>query len=375
MRRVLLFGAALALATQALHAQQWKAQRVVRVGEEEGVSFGRISDIAPGADGGFYVLDAMESRVTTFSAAGKPLRSFGKRGAGPGELSNLATTLVVSGAHLVIVDPRNQRINLFRTDGSFVRSRPLPFSSGFPVSWTSAGSRIVYLARPLPGMLAAQFGGVSAHTLLAIDPLTDAEPDTLLRVQLPPDNEMSTAGGAIHMKLNLAAAQLHLASDGRSRILSAVSDTYRIRVLDPAGKTTSWISRNVARHRYSTAELARIKTVADSVMAAGIKSGLAAAGARGEVPKPQVEYTLPVHAPAIGRLLAGDRFLLVQRSSVPNADASPSNWDVLGYDGTVLGTLTLPGRFRAFALQGDRVYGVETDELDLQAVAVYRITR
>jgi hypothetical protein len=50
-----------------------------------------------------------------------------------------------------------------------------------------------------------------------------------------------------------------------------------------------------------------------------------------------------------------------------------TDWDVLAYDGKLLGTLRLPRNFSPRALASDRLYGVEKDELDVEAVVVYRI--
>jgi hypothetical protein len=165
--------------------KQWSAQRVLSLGENEGVTFGKISGLAVTPDGRLFVLDAMESRVHVFSAAGKLERTFGRRGAGPGELSNTAAAILVSRGQLVVVDLLNQRVNLFAFDGTFVRSRRLSSTQGIPVAWAAAGDRVVYLARPIPGPIAAQMSGITKHTVFALDPRSDVPPDTLLADRSP----------------------------------------------------------------------------------------------------------------------------------------------------------------------------------------------
>ncbi len=360
--------------TAQVQAQQWSAQRLLSIGENQGVSFGQIAGIATAPDGRFFVLDRLESRVHVFSAAGKLERSFGKRGAGPGELSNLAMEILFSRGQLAIIDAMNQRISLFAADGAFVHSRPLLITQGMPTAWDAAGDRLVYLARPMPGPMAAQMGSITKHTVFALDPRGTAPPDTLLRIDLPPDTEMSMTGSAIKAKMNLRVPQLQLAGDGTARVLLAASDTYRIRVLTADGKTTGWLTRTVSRHRYTNAELARMREQADSSLDAAFKSGAAAAAAasgRG-MPKPEVEYILPEYAPAISGIMAGDRFLLVSRNAEFER-RKQIDWDVLDYDGKLLGTVRLPPSFTPHALSGDRLYGVEKDELDVESVAVYRI--
>jgi hypothetical protein len=179
------------------------------------------------------------------------------------------------------------------------------------------------------------------------------------------------SGNSIKMKMNMRVPQLQLAGDGGARILLAQSDTYRIRLLSPDGKTTGTLTRAVARHRYSSAELARFKQRVDSTMDASMKAGAAAAGGRG-IPRPEIEYILPEYAPALGGMIAGDRFVLVSRS-IDFDQTRQADWDVLGYDGKLLGTLRLPPAFTPRSLRGDRLFGIEKDELDIESIAVYKI--
>jgi hypothetical protein len=350
--------------------QKWSVQRVAGIGESTGQTFGRISSMTVAPDGRLFVLDGLESRVHVFSAAGESIRSFGRRGAGPGELSNLATEVLLSRGQLVVVDAMNQRISLFGDDGTFIRSRPLNMLQGMPMAWAAANDRLVYLARPMPGPVTRQMGGITQHTVFALDPRADTAPDTLLRVDLPPDHDV-ILGPTLKIKVNMRVPQLRLAGDGGARVLLASTDTYHIRVLNAGGTTTGWLTRATPRHRYTSAELARKKQQADSTMQVAFKTGVAAsAGGRG-VPRPEVEYILPEYAPVLTGMLAGDRFVLVQRNS--EADREPTDWDILSYDGRLMGTFRLPASFRALAFSGDRIYGIEKDELDVESIAVYRI--
>jgi hypothetical protein len=365
-------GAALLIHT-TVSAQQWSAQRVLLVGENEGLTLARVAGIAAAGDGRLFVLDAPESKVYVLSASGRIERSFGKRGAGPGELSASASEIMIAGNQIIIVDPLNQRINLLGSDGVFAHSRPLNVLRGPPVSWVVNDGRVISLIRPLNAALAARAGGVTQHMIVSVDAGGDAAADTLLRIDMPHDNEMSL-GQTLRMKLNLRVPQLMLAGDGR-RLLLATSDTYRIRVLDGAGRTTGWIGRPIGRRRYTTEELERLKRATDSTMTAALKAGMAAgariSGRTGQMPKPEIEVVYPEFAPAVVGVLANARWVLVQRSG---GKAKPSEWDVLDWDGKFVGALRLPANFAAFTLWNDRVIGIEIDELDVESIAAYRIS-
>jgi hypothetical protein len=356
-------------------AQQWSAQRVLSIGENQGIEFAEISAIALTPDGGFFVLDRQHTRVYGFSTSGKLVRSFGTRGAGPGELSQFTMDLLYTNGQLAVIDALNQRISLFTPDGTLVHSRPLPFLEGMPMGWAVAGNRLLYLSRALPGPLGGgQRTTTTKHAVLSLDPRGNAPADTLLRVELPADTEMGMTGSSIRLKMNLRVPRLQLVGDGKQLVLLAQSDTYRIRVMTEDGKTANWLSRNITRHRYTGAELASIRQSADSTMNVAMARGAAAAGGARGVPRPEVEYVLPEYAPAVSALIAGDAFVLVSRT--PEAEQSkPTDWDILGYDNRLLGTIRLPARFQPRALLRDRLYGIEKDELDVQSVAIFRIAR
>src|SRR5687767_7638041 len=101
------------LSSAHANAQQWSAQRVLSIGENQGIEFAEIAAIALTPDGRFFVLDRQQTRVYAFSTSGKLERSFGKRGAGPGELSQLTMDLLYTNGQLAVIDGLNQRISLF----------------------------------------------------------------------------------------------------------------------------------------------------------------------------------------------------------------------------------------------------------------------
>jgi hypothetical protein len=53
--------------------------------------------------------------------------------------------------------------------------------------------------------------------------------------------------------------------------------------------------------------------------------------------------------------------------------SQPREWDILDYNNRLLGIVMLPVTFGPLVLSGDRLFGVERDELEVQSVAIYRI--
>jgi len=353
--------------------QQWSVRELARAGTASGIEFGRIRSLAVADDGRIFVLDMLASQVHVLSATGALERSIGRKGGGPGELSEGAAGVAVIGGRLVVMDAGNRRISVYRPDGAFVRSRPIDISIGVPVAWSALGDRLVYLARPMESLL-GRIGEPVAYLVLAVDPFTDSPAQTLVRVSMPAGAEVSP-GASVALRLDLRKPDLLLSGNGRDRLLLARTDTARVRVLETSGRTIRWIATSGGGRAYTGAEKARIRHLADSASRAGYlvgaRAGARAAGAGATLPPPQSEVLVPERAPALTALLAGDRFLLVGQGD--HLQRTPANWQVYGYDGKLLGSVRLPARLRPLALHGDRLYGVLLDELDVESVVILQL--
>jgi outer membrane protein assembly factor BamB len=80
--------------------------------------------MAFGPDGNLYVVD-LDQKIHVISPNGKPVRTWGTQGAGPGQLafSDGEASIAVDASGLVYVgESGNHRVEVFRPDGQFVRS-------------------------------------------------------------------------------------------------------------------------------------------------------------------------------------------------------------------------------------------------------------
>lgn len=71
-----------------------------------------------------YVLDWKEIKIKVFDKNGKLLKSFGKRGQGPGEMSMPVRMEITPGNNLVIDDLGNAKLIFYSFDGTFIKEIP-----------------------------------------------------------------------------------------------------------------------------------------------------------------------------------------------------------------------------------------------------------
>ncbi len=75
-------------------------------------------DIAVDKEGNKYVLDAGNYRIVKFDNNWNFIRTIGRQGKGPGELSSPVTVDIDSNGNIHVIDQGNQRIQVYNPDGS-----------------------------------------------------------------------------------------------------------------------------------------------------------------------------------------------------------------------------------------------------------------
>ncbi len=96
----------------------------LRIGKEGDAQalFYRIRDIAADAQGNIYVDDYSNGRVQVFNPRGEYLRTIGRPGQGPGEFEYPKFIRIGGPKGLIHVMDRSRRINLFDSQGTYLRS-------------------------------------------------------------------------------------------------------------------------------------------------------------------------------------------------------------------------------------------------------------
>lgn len=116
-------------------AAKWRLVEEWRVGGEvEGPhSFGDVRGLGLLPGGAIVLLDAKDQQIHYLDARGKPVRTVGRKGAGPGEFQRANGLLVTSKGQVIVNDPGNNRFTLLSATGDLLKTFPIlnPWGYGF----------------------------------------------------------------------------------------------------------------------------------------------------------------------------------------------------------------------------------------------------
>jgi len=101
-----------------------RAELALRIGSDRAnEDFYKFPTFAAGKNGQIYILDSGNGRIQCFSKEGNFLFSFGRRGQGPGELSDFVAKIrILSDGKIYVIDDLQRRINVYTQEGKFLFS-------------------------------------------------------------------------------------------------------------------------------------------------------------------------------------------------------------------------------------------------------------
>jgi hypothetical protein len=355
----------------------------VSIGAMEGdldYLMGDVSSIAVADDGTIYVLDGQGPELRAYGPDGRWLRTIGRAGEGPGEFKQPGAIAVLSDGRLVVRDPGNERLQVYGPDGAPVAAWPVVRGS-FQTSAALPVDRADNVYVPVVKDITKDFREWETG-LARIGPDGTAG-DTLDLPDSgyePPRLEARSVNSVSINTLPFSPTdESVLHPDGY--FVHGVSTDYRFTLLRrgaPLRIEKAWEPVPVAagegsqRERQITRNMRRLD-----------------GSWRWSGP------SIPDTKPAFESLYAGRDgriWVEVAAPSVEVEDADydatdpdrvPNTWqrrfvlDVFEDDGRYLGRVTPPEGFRTYpqpVFDGDYVWAVTSDELEVQRVVRYRLT-
>ncbi|HUE76662.1 MAG TPA: 6-bladed beta-propeller [Longimicrobiales bacterium] len=356
----------------------WTVEEEVRIGTAAGepeYQFGLIVGIDVGEDGRIYVMDQQASEVRIFDADGRFVSSIGKPGAGPGELGPAAGPVFVGpGDTISVPDASQQRLTRFTSEGEPAGSYSLPMTGGIPVKWmeTPDGELVQQaMIMAMPGQ-----ENVEPRNLLLHRAPNGQILDTLK--VMPASQTMDFSGGQPRMTIFAPEPMWAIRPDGT--LLFGNNAEYRIEVLGLDGEVRRIIRKEQVRRPISDGDQEEFRRVIE------------AAWERAGMPPQALEMMSQAlhfapHYPAFANFVGGPGATTwVQGVQSPESvqeaggtfdiqDIGGPDWEVFDAEGRLLGVVRMPDRFMPLLFEGDHVYGVLRDDLDIQYAARMRLNR
>ena len=367
------------------------------VGVAEGAEFEMFSEVPAVAfdpDGNLYVADRDNGRIQVFGPDGSFLRQIGKKGQGPGELGQITDLAITADGKVVVADLGRGAFSIFDRGGEFDRnvlfSRQLgPFVREMNVH--SGGGLIVPASRFGAGFGEAGGGEPQMSDkqgILHVSLEEGVEPRLMYEADAP-QMQVRTGGSGNERTVMVSAPPMFtpdvdwVALAGGGLAVSNGVD-YAVQVVAPDGSVSHVLTRPLAPRPVSDADRDAARAERREAMASGrgmirveSNNGNTSTSTGGGANEAMIERALAdmefaETMPVIRTLVAAPNGRIwVVRSPAAGVDGGPI--DVVGADGTYVGTLPagtdVPA---AFARDGRAAY-IERDEWDVPQVVVRRL--
>jgi len=373
----------------------WSVDTLFVLGDafaEEEYQFNEVvpSGLASDGRGGLLVLDSQGKRVLRYGPDGEHAATYGREGAGPGELGQPLGLDAGPGDTIWVSDFSNTRLTGYPRDGGAARSLPFPENSGFPnprLAATEAGFLLHFrpmfdFRRMAGGGGDGGAGGEEEPARLALvryDRESLAPGDTLwTTAEAPMDMVQIEAGD--RMMVMMMAREFHPAfrwaafSDGG--LVVSDSAAYLLQLVDADGRVRRRVERDPAPKAVTEAdrEAARERAREQSRESGGIRIG--GGGPDDAMRERMLEERLSkmTFSDVLPRIVglgvdAQDRIWVGVRE---DGTEGVARIDLYDRDGTLIGHLRdfpIPDAF----LDDGRVAVLGRDDMDVQQVVVMEV--
>ena len=350
-------------------------------GAEPEIPLYRVTAVTPLESGRVAIGMTTPPQVVVVEADGGLSATLGQPGEGPGEFLTVGSVVALHADSVMVWDPDRRRFAVFQEDGTLVREVDL----GAVAPMSARASANTQTASGFTHLLPLADGTLAVVAEAALGPESEG---MIVRHELPafridPVGEVLASYGTfpgLASSPGMAApfgARTHPA--GGSHLVVGTSESPEYRMYGNSGDLTQIV-------RWPDSD----RTIAGPFLERWLEMVEADPNLGGFIeaaPRPE-------RYPAYDDIVTTDRdevlvgaypgplglMPLRRADQVPEAfkgklRVPAREWLVFTSDGTVNATFTTPEGFEPYALRGDDLWGVYTDELDVESVRAYTLTR
>jgi len=283
--------------------------------------FGFLNSLAVDASGRIYTLDPKDIRVRVFGPDGALIRTFGRKGQGPGEFSGPGGIVAAPDGTIVVSDVLNSRISYFTRKGAHLKDT-------------------LFGTYRIGGLV------IDKHANLFITNYVRGEKQTLELLKLSPEMSLLTKIHSVSFDAkprslnswNPISNRLFHDLAGEDRLAWMVSTDYEVQVMDASGKTLMKILKERDPQRITENDRQRY-----------IKNSFP-----GTVP-PQLKFEFPEFFPAASGFMADEKGRIYVRTYESDGRGGVA-MDVFDPAGLYIARLFVPEDEEAVSVRNDKLY-------------------
>ena len=349
--------------------QRWSLsdKPAVEIGTYDGQGadvFGRVIGVVRTEDGHIAIAEGIDRELRIFDSAGRHIATSGRMGEGPGEFRTMRPPMHCGADSVYVWDRSLGRVSVFSSDGAYGRSfgdsalrTDRTGWSAWKMACNQEGS-IATLVRNLGSLRPEKEGPVRVE--MRVEVVSSEGGETTDLGQYPGDDLYFTQGNLVPRPLGKTT----LMAVGSDRVYVGTGEEFEISVFSIGGQRVGSIREDIER---VALDRTRRKAFIDATVEASRN------GERSRRFYERLEYPelLPVYS---NLLVDAEDNLWVQEYPDPSSEQG-SLWRVYSRDGALLSLVETPRGFEVFDVGADYVIGVARDELGVEFVRMYRLSK
>lgn len=295
--------------------------------EKENYWFSLLNSMDVDDSGNIYTLDPKDIKIRVFDNGGMLLRTFGRRGQGPGEFSGPGSIQVRDDRKLQVFDVLNRRLSLLTLDGKSIRDIP-------------AGGHVAIVIK-------SDSRGRSYFQDLQVKENRQIQEIFVCDASLRPVRTISSYESPWNRDVIGAFSPRFFADAAKDGgLIYGLTSAYEINVVNPDGKTIRRILKDYDPKKITSAD----------------KEQFLKRFERPNAPF-RFKYEFPEYFPAVEMIIVDDRNQIYARTYQRDSQGRIQH-DVFNAEGRYVSRFFLPENERIAVIRNGRLYGVisESDE-------------